>query len=426
MGCNSSSKQPPPPPPTGTDVSTGEEGAAPESVPDNPNAESMRVSQRFKFKDASNAIIAARHLQLSTLPHHLSTKFTKKEQATLSLRFASHSNKDLHLSVAGLSKALTLPHQHIHEIISATDIEVEERDSSSSSSSSWKGDAKIDDLFARQIHQCFVATGTSGQAAGIKVEYEDFAQKVATLTKGDKEDKINFMFDVYDIRRGEKKLKKKEAKEEEKEEKEVEEKKEEKKEEEDEEDEEGISFTDMCNMTISMLHMGCNDPEIKNDLKRLSIDWIGLVSQEETLKSVVREWIRETFGFGGGGGGGGGGQKVTRLEFHRWMCTLQDMDGDSIFHKKTTEEEEEVEEEEEERTTDSNAVPSGRRRVPVPAEEEEELLENTDQQSQQEVIDQIDWNEGDGEDSGEEDEEEPTTSTAENNMHQSAGGTGYI
>ena len=96
-----------------------------------------------------------------------------------------------------------MPHQHIHEQNHIKDVQDDDDDDDkvSEKGSSRKIGTNIDDLFARQIHQSFVAG--QGQP-GTKVEYNDFAHTVATLSTGETEEKINFMFSMYDVKHSKK------------------------------------------------------------------------------------------------------------------------------------------------------------------------------------------------------------------------------
>ena len=376
MGCNNS-KQP-----------TEEIDDEPEveNVPQTRNKETTEQSLKnpsgkiFRsLKGVSFAIIAAKRAKLRPLPPQIAQSFSEQHTNDLSLIFAQHAqqsslsldhdqddddediNSSMTLSVIALSKALSLPYQHIHP----TDTNTTATNPTPTHHSS--------DLFARQLHRCFAnESGT--------IEFRDFMQHVATLkTAGNPLLLTEYIYNLFNVSQ----------------------------------QEDGILLSDMIDMTVSLLHMACNDDAFAAELDSLGLDWVHCaVVHEDTIRTVVKEVIKETFIESAVT------QKkhVTKVDFQNWMQGLMNLKGNNIFNKAV------VENDIEESNDETSAIlpPRLNRQIPATTDDTNGNNENENESgSGSNPIDRIDWNEQD------EDEDEGEVKD-EGEIHQSQGGTGYI
>ena len=401
MGCNNSKQ---PQSSDGIDVSNGEvddnEPTEVEAIPQNQNAVDLnpiRSTNKKTFMGMSLAVVSARRAKLRKLPKHVAEKFARHEHSELSTLFVLHASTPVNdqvedgaeaaveeedvdpaniaLSVIGLSKAFDLPHEHIH-----TTTNIQEQP---------------DDLFARQLHRYFA--GSNGH-----VEFNDFAKHVLNLMSSDKQQLTDTLYNLFNLS----------------------------------EHEEGILLNDMVNMTISMLHMACNDRSFDDELDSVGLDWVHCsVVNEETLNAIVKEWVREVFfttieknkegthndddeevRHGGGVSGRGIVAKktcISREEFQLWFCGLSNLQGNNMFARRKT-----ITVPVTPTLPTPTPTPKSlrRRKPPTPIDVDHDDLENN-QQLGQKNIDSIDWTEGaDSSSSGDEDDE----------IQLSQGGTGYI
>ena len=272
------------------------------------------------------------------------------------------------LSAVDLSKALQLPHHHINP---QTGVDSHRH---------------TDDCFARQLHTCF--TNTKGL-----IDYNQWVMMVGKMTSNKEQEFQDMMYTVFNVTNHP----------------------------------HGICYTDMLEMTMSIFQMACNDIDLQKEMETVGLDWISCsLTYEETLKTLVREWMEETFVDAAQGKQkqkqpGVGRQVVSKKQFNQWLVRVVDLSRVGM-------------------QTETTTTPTTKKREVQPKEDHQHGVGETDDHQQgpskqppsatttntptirASPIDTIDWSE----ESGSETEDEDADLAVLDNIHQSGGGTGYI
>lgn len=237
-------------------IGSAHHGHAATTVEAEQDTRSTGNSKRAQLRSAGwAAAVSAKRKKLPKLPAHVARQFADHERIGLEILFATHAHNkkgtgEVHMGPRGLARACALPHAHVHASTEMKRTEMK------------RADLPVADVFATRLYQAF---GGGNQL----LDYKDFAAGCSELRHAGPQDRLAFMFRMFDDGQAE----------------------------ESKDGSTSIARSGIVRLTVSMLLMASVDAELKDGVVAHGLDYFSIdVEENEALTAVVEEWVDESFG----------------------------------------------------------------------------------------------------------------------------------